>query len=61
MTQKGEQDQGQEKGGQMLLPVTKVVLEVIALGFEGVVALIFHFPAGAAGGCNRRTLSSEMG
>jgi len=29
VTQKGEQDQGQEKGGQMLLPMAEVVFEVL--------------------------------
>ena len=38
----------------MLLTMPQVVLEVVAFGFEGVVAFIFDFPAGAASRDNRR-------
>jgi hypothetical protein len=32
----------------MLLPVPEIVFQVIALGFEGVVILVFDLPTGAA-------------
>jgi hypothetical protein len=35
--QQGQNVEGGEKRGQMLFPVTKIVLQVVALGLEGVV------------------------
>jgi len=40
---------GQQRG-QMLLAMAEVVFEVVALGLEGVVVLVFDFPPGASRG-----------
>ena len=49
MDKKGQQIE-QEKGhGQVVLSVTEIVFNVIALVLKGIKALIFHLPASAAG------------
>ena len=47
--QVGEQDHGGEQVGQISFAMTEVVFEVIALGFECVIAFVLDLPAGAAG------------
>lgn len=51
MTQECEQDHGREQIGQVLLAMPEVVLEVIALGLEGVVVLVLDLPSGTACRC----------
>ena len=49
MDKKGQQIE-QEKGhGQVVLSVTEIMFNVIALVLKGIKALIFHLPASAAG------------
>ncbi len=47
--QQGEEIEGRQQGGEMLLAVPEIVRQVIALGLEGVVVLVLDLPAGAAG------------
>jgi hypothetical protein len=54
-TEHGVEPEGQEvprgqQGGEVLLAVTEVVLEMVALGLEGVVVLVLDLPAGAGRG-----------
>jgi hypothetical protein len=49
VTGKGQQVQGREHAGQMLLTVTEVMLKVISFGFQGIKRLILNFPAGSSG------------
>lgn len=49
MQQKGWELEGAEDEAQALLAVAEVIFEMIALIFEGVVAVVLNFPAGAAG------------
>ena len=49
MEEEGQKVQGGEQGGQMLLAMAEIVFEVVALRFEGVVILVFHFPPGSSG------------
>jgi len=46
--EKGQQIEGQQEGRQMLVSMPKVVFEVVAFGFEDIVVLILHFPAGSS-------------
>ena len=39
-----------QQGGQMFLAMAKVMVEVIALGFEGVVVFVFDLPPGPGRG-----------
>ncbi len=48
--QKSEQVEADQGRGEMVVAVTEVVFQVIALGFQRVVVFILDFPAGAAGG-----------
>ena len=43
MDQEGQQDQGGEQVGQELFAVSEVVVEMVALGLEGVVVLVLDF------------------
>ena len=63
MDQKGQQDQGGEQISQGLLAVSKVVVEMIALGFERVVILVLDFPSRPPGTGQRRdvALGDAMG
>ena len=44
--QESEHHQAGKDGGQVLLAMTVIVLELIALVFERIESFIFHFPAG---------------
>ena len=46
--QEGQQVERKEEGSQVLLAVSKVVLDMIALGFEDVIVLVLDLPAGPA-------------
>lgn len=46
---KGQQVEQAKGHGQVVLTVTEIVFDVIALVFKGIKALIFDLPAGAAG------------
>ena len=46
--QKRQHHQVHQNGAEVLAAVTEIVLEVVALVFEGVEGLIFDFPAGAS-------------
>ncbi len=46
--QEGEHRQASKDGGQMLLPVTVVVFEFIALVLERIEGFVFDFPASAS-------------
>ena len=48
--QVGQHDHAGQCGAQVLLSVAEVVLEAVALGFEGVVVLVLDLPARAPGG-----------
>jgi hypothetical protein len=50
--QQGQDVKGGEEGGQMLLTMAEVVLQVVALGFEGVVVFILNLPSGPSGSNN---------
>src|SRR5215472_6048990 len=50
----GEQIEGDQQSGQVLLAVAEVVLEVVAIGFENVEGLVLNFPSGTAAGCEFR-------
>ena len=52
----GEQIEGDQQSGQVLLAVAEVVLEVVAIGFENAEGLVFNFLPGAAAGCEFRHL-----
>ncbi len=45
----GEEDQGRQYGGQMLLTLDVVLLKVVALGLRGIIIFVLNFPATAAG------------
>jgi hypothetical protein len=47
--QKGQDDEAGQQRRQMLLAVAVVVLEVVTLGFQGVVVFIFDLPAATPG------------
>ena len=49
MGQKSQDNEAREQGRQVLLAVPVVVLEVVALGLQGVVVFVFDFPASAPG------------
>jgi len=49
MEQQGEQIEGSEQGGQMLFAVSEVVGQMVALGLQGIVVFVFHFPTGTPG------------
>src|SRR5215831_17473244 len=46
----GQKVQGHQYGGEMLVAVTEIMFDVIALGFQDVEGLVFDFPAGTAAG-----------
>lgn len=48
MGEKSQEIQGKKHGRQMLLAMTKVVFEMIAVVFEDIDGLIFYFPTGAS-------------
>jgi hypothetical protein len=41
MKQQGQEVEGNEERGEMLLAMSKIMFEVVALGFEGIVILVF--------------------
>src|SRR2546425_9599772 len=45
MEEKGQQVEAQQKRREILLAMTKVVLQMVALGLEHVVVFVFDFPA----------------
>ena len=47
--QKGQDDEAGQQRRQVLLAVAVVVLEVVTLGFQGVVVFIFDLPPAAPG------------
>ncbi len=47
---KGTQVQRRQHGGEVLLAMTEIVLEVVSLGFQDIEAFVFDLPPGAAGG-----------
>jgi len=49
MEQERQDIESRQERGEMLLAVSKVVFQVVALGFQGIVILIFHFPARPTG------------
>lgn len=51
--QVGQEDQGRQHGGQVLLAMAIVVFEVVALGLERIVVFVLDFPAAAACGGDR--------
>ncbi len=50
MQQVGQDDEGSEQRGEMLVAVAVVVFEVVAFCLKDVVVFVFDFPSGAAGG-----------
>src|SRR5215510_153096 len=48
MTQKGQEVQTEQKRGQVLLAMPKVVLQMVAFGLEDVVLFVFALPASTA-------------
>jgi hypothetical protein len=50
MKQMGRPNQGSQHIGQMLLAMTEVMVEMIALIFEDLVVFVLDFPAGTASG-----------
>ena len=42
--QEREEVEGHEQGGKMLLAVTEIMFEMVALGFESVIVLILDLP-----------------
>ena len=50
MEGEGQQVEGGEDGGQVLLAVAEIVFEVIALCFQDVEAFVFDFPARPSAG-----------
>lgn len=48
MYQVGQDDQGRQHGGQVLLAMAVVMLKVVALGLEGIVVFVLDFPSAAA-------------
>ena len=54
MEGEGEQIEGDQQSGKVLLAVAGVVLEVVAIGFENVEGLVLNLPSGSACGCGCR-------
>jgi len=47
--QEGQKIEGRQQGREMLLAVAEVVGQVVALGLDGVGALVLHLPASETG------------
>jgi hypothetical protein len=41
MKHQGQEVEGDEEQGEMLLAMSKIMFEVVTLGFEGIVILVF--------------------
>ena len=50
MKGEGEQIERDQQSGKVLLAVTEIVLEVVAIGFENVEGLVFNLPSGSGTG-----------
>ena len=48
MQEKGKQVEGCQKVCQIFFPVSKIMLEMISLIFQGVIGFVFAFPASAS-------------
>jgi len=49
MKEEGQDVEGSEQGGEMLLAVAEIVFQIVTLRLEGVVILVFHLPPGPSG------------
>jgi hypothetical protein len=54
MEQESENVEGEQRHGEVVLAMTKIMLQVIALGFEDIVVFILAFPSGPSGMCQQK-------